>query len=225
MIRLPTASMLARGLLAASLAGTLLFFRPAIALAPAGHLAGTLVELTSPWLLHMHVQADGSTIRASGQIHLDMTLADGSPLPPTPGAWSRHGDQTLAIAIIALAVWAAAPAGKRRWLALPVALAAATFAAALVLAVDIQLAALDAIGYRWLPSFSFADLPANHAAFARLERAFRLALGSKIFHDAGGAWFYGLLAGWLGFALPGDRLSRLFPKLSPLHPRHHDLFS
>ncbi|NLG33930.1 MAG: hypothetical protein GX548_01105 [Lentisphaerae bacterium] len=189
--------MLARGILAALLAGVTLHLWPGAWLVPAGRLAGVLVERVCPWLDRMSVRVEGTRLQADGRIQVDMIQANGSPLPSAPGSWSKQAVEALALAGVALAAWAAAPVGRRRWWVLPVVLAAAV-----LLAVEILDAALEGIGYQWLPRFSFADTPANHNTFARLEHAYALTRNAKTFHDAGGCWFYGLLAGWIGFLIP-----------------------
>lgn len=205
--------LLARVSLVALLAGFFAYQWPRIWLAPVGRLAGVLSERLSPWLENMTVQADDFMLNIQGQIHLHMTLSDETPLPVVPGTWNKHGGQSLAVGVVAAAVWAAGSVGWRRWGALAATLLVAAVAAAFVLAVEIQDSALQSIGYEWLPGLSFADIPANHRAFANLEEHFRWIQGFKAFHDAGGRLFYSLVAAWMGYLLPLPGSSK--PSSSP----------
>jgi hypothetical protein len=135
--------MLARGLTVALLAGVALHLWPGAWLVPSGRLAGVLVQWTCPWLDQIFVHAEGTRLLASGRIQVDMIQADGSPLPSVPGSWSKQAVEALGLAVVALAAWAAVPAGRRRWMVLPIVLASAVLASAVVLSVEILDAALE----------------------------------------------------------------------------------
>ncbi len=191
-----------RSLAAALLAGLLLVAWPAAWLAPVGRLAGAVTQRLYPSIDNLFVRPNGFRLEIAGDIRLGMILADGSALPALPGTWSKHGGQTLVVALVALVAWAMLPGGRRHWRTLPVVLGAAALAAAFVLSIEIQQTALQVLGHEWLPRQVFADAPANHAAFTQLQRAFGTTRWIQSFHDAGGRLFYGLLAGWIVLALP-----------------------
>lgn len=191
-----------RFLAATLLGGFLLMAWPSAWLAPVGRLAGAVTEWLNPSIDNLRVRSNGFRFEITGDLRLGMTLADGSALPVLPGTWSKHGGQTLVLALVSLAAWAMLPAGRRSWRTLPVVLGAAALAAAFVLSIEIQQTALQALGHEWLPRQVFADALANHAAFARLQSAFVTTRWIQSFHDAGGRLFYGVLAGWIALALP-----------------------
>jgi hypothetical protein len=194
--------LIGKALTAGLLAGLLLAAWPAAWLAPVARLAAAVTPRLTPWIESLRVQPDGYRLEIAGDIRLGMILADGSALPALPGTWSKHGGQTLVLGLVALTAWAMIPGGRRHWLTLPVVLCATALAAAFVLAIEIQQTALQVLGHEWLPRQVFADAPANHAVFARLQRAFVTTGWIQSFHDAGGRLFYGLLAGWIALAWP-----------------------
>jgi len=195
-------NMILRASAAALLVGALLYQWPELWLFPVTRFSEGMLQVLCPWLEAVAIHLDGYSVQASGNIHLNMTLLDGSSLPTAIGAWDIPGIQPLTICVVAIASWAAVPATPCRWLLLPVTLLLAIFGAAFVLAVEIQASALQVVGFEWLPSLLFANTEANQEVFIRMGRWFKINQWIKIFHVAGGRLFYGLLAGWIPYTIP-----------------------
>jgi len=208
--------MILRASLAALLVGATLYQWPEIWLFPVTRLSETMLQVLCPWLEAIAIQLNGHSLQAGGTIHLDMILLNGSPLPSAIGAWDIPGIQPLTICVVAIASWAAVPAGRRRWLLLPSTLLLAIFGAAFVLAVEIQASALQVVGFEWLPRLLFANTEANQEVFIRMGRWYKINQWIKIFHVAGGRLFYGLLAGWIPYVIPFRWNFKKSPTPSPL---------
>lgn len=162
---------------------------------------------TSPYLETVRMTAEGIVITVRGQVHLRMTMADGTPLPAVPGVWHRHGGLTINMLMISAALWAAPPIGwRRRSMAFPVMLLAAILAASVDLATEVQVTALRVIGSEWLPGIPMLPTDANKAYVQELEHALHNLQWIKAFNDAGGRLFLAVLAGLLGYV--GPRPSR-----------------
>jgi len=183
-----------------------------------------MVDAGCPYLDDLRMQIEQHEIRADGTIQINMILANGESLPAVPGTWRKHGQHTLNVLVVAIAIWLAPAAGwRRRLVALAGTLSAAALASAFILAVEIQEAALGTIGYDWLPSIPLASTPENVQTFRQMERWYETVTWIKAFHDGGGRLFLGMLAGFIGYALPaglklpGSKNRKKQFSLSPLH--------
>lgn len=166
-----------------------------------------LVELvanaTSPFLESTSVRAEVDMLHLEGQVLVNMTLRDGTPLPPLPGQWKKTGGHTLNILILAAAIWAAPVASiRRRLCALPVMLLAAALVSSLDLAVEMQVSSLQVIGSEWLPGLELASSAENVDAFRKLERWYESVRWIKGFNDGGGRLFLAVIAGLIGYTRP-----------------------
>lgn len=164
-------------------------------------LVQLITRLTFPYVEGLQVASDGSHLVMTGQIKLELTQADGSPLPALPGTWRKYSGPSLHLLVLALAL-SAVPvlSGRQRLKALPLTLMAATLVGAYHLSVEMQESALRYIGYQWLPTFPMAPTEANQLYFQGMETRFRAVTWIKSFNDAGGALFLAVLAGLIGYA-------------------------
>lgn len=194
-------AMLARLLAAALVSGLLLHLWPGAVLTPMAWIAGHAGGWTSPWLSGVVASVEQETIRFEGWIAVDMELHGGTPVAPEKAFWQANGSKYLILGVVVFTVWAT-PADRRRWAALPIAFLGLLGVGALYLSLEMQRAALKVIGYEWLPTLSFANVPLNHETFARLEQDYLTLEWAISFLNGGGFFFLGVLAGWLGYTLP-----------------------
>jgi hypothetical protein len=210
--------MIARILAVAIMSGVLFYQFPGVLLAPMARVASYVGGGVSPWLSRITSSVEEQNVRFEGWISVDMVLHGGEPVAAINAYWQTGGTKYIILGVVVFAAWAA-PAGRRRWGALPVALLALICVGAVDLALEMQRAALKVIGYEWLPMLSFADVDLNRETFARLERAYRTLEWAISFLNGGGLFFIGVLAGWVGYALPDWRIRERFHGLMNTEPR------
>jgi hypothetical protein len=156
-----------------------------------------------------------------------MVLRGGEPLPAVSASWHTGGGNYIVLGVIVFTVWAA-PAGQRRWSALPVALLALLLVGAIDLALEMQRTALKSIGYEWLPTLSFADMDINRETFARLERDYRVLVNgrapSKTAADCF-SWAYWPAGSATRFPVSGRRAKRPQVMLDEVHRQNAKIMS
>lgn len=181
---------------------SLLFWLPATwpgVVAP----AVTLLVDASPYLENTRTRVESDHVVTEGMIRVNMTLQNGEKLPPVPGTWKKHTDQSATLLMVTLAVWMAPTASiRRRLIALPVSLLIAALASGLSLITELHVVALHTMGYEWLATAPLANTQENLRVFERMEQWYDRFVWIKAFLDGGGRLFLGIIAGLAGYAWP-----------------------
>ncbi|HMO04408.1 MAG TPA: hypothetical protein PKC67_12780 [Kiritimatiellia bacterium] len=197
-------AMLGRVVLAFALMAVLVYGWPAVWVRILAPVTNALTAASFPYVEDAGMRADGATLIIEGAIALDLTMANGQPLPAVPGTWKRGAGTTLNLLVIGVAVFAAPSVRWRdRLRGVPVLVVGLLLVGAFHLTIEVQEAALRHLGYQWLPTLPLAGTEANAAAFQAMEGRFRVVAWIKSFNDAGGAMFLAVLAGLGGYAATG----------------------
>lgn len=188
--------MVIRILAAFASSGAICLLAPALVLSPAAHAAAAISRAVSPYIGAACARVEGSVILIEGEVHVEVTRADGYPLESAPGRWRKSGLPSMSLLVVALSVWAApSMSASSRFRRLPVVLVLAFLAAALDLAIEIEFTALDGIGRLWLPSIPLEDTPSNRAALGALESRYNLMQAAREMAEAGARLAAGACAG------------------------------
>jgi hypothetical protein len=162
-----------------------------------------VTDWTSPYVENVQLTLQDRMIRVDCHVRLDMTRADGSPLPMLAGYSEKGVWQTLHLVVMALTVFAAPTLPfRRRLVALPVTLIAIALVCAFQQSVEIQSHVLRTVGSSWLQTVQPAPTDANLAYFKAMQSWFDVVWRLKNINAGGGALFLSVLCGLVGYAIP-----------------------
>ena len=162
-----------------------------------------MADWTSPYVENVQLTLQDKMIRVDCHVRLDMTRADGSPLPMLAGYSEKGVWQTLHLVVMALTVLAApAMPFRRRLVALPVTLIAIALVCAYQQSIEIQSHVLRTVGSSWLQTVQPAPTEANLAYFKTMQSWYDVIWRLKNINAAGGVLFLAVLSGLVGYSIP-----------------------
>ena len=162
-----------------------------------------VTDETSPYVENVRLTLQDRMIRVDCHVHLDMTRADGSPLPMLAGFSEKGVWQTLHLVVLALTVFAVPSVPfRRRLVALPATLIAIALVCAYQQSIEIQSHVLRTVGSSWLQTVQPAPTEANLAYFESMQSWYNAIWRLKNVNAAGGALFLAVLSGVVGYCIP-----------------------